>query len=238
MPNHIVNIISLKGDKAKINEMLEAIKTEEFGLGSVDFDKVIPMPESLRVESGSRSDNCYAEYKDFIDVYTMYGTQNMDKLLNIPEKAEKAFLQARTTLSRDDFEFGKQLYQNELKYGASTWYDWCIKNWGTKWNSYGYDFHDRSDMENNPSLGFNTAWSAPHPIIAKLAEMYPEVSFEHIWADEDIGQNCGRSTYENGQHKEVFYPQGENAVTFALDTWNKLKSDEPEIVEPVEEQNM
>ena len=20
-----------------------------------------------------------------------------------------------------------------------TWYDWCIANWGTKWNAYGYD---------------------------------------------------------------------------------------------------
>ena len=32
MPNHIINLISLKGDKQKIAEMLEAIKTEEFGM--------------------------------------------------------------------------------------------------------------------------------------------------------------------------------------------------------------
>lgn len=31
MPNHVINLINLKGDKNKIAEMLEAIKTDEFG---------------------------------------------------------------------------------------------------------------------------------------------------------------------------------------------------------------
>ena len=43
--------------------------------------------------------------------------------------------------------------------------DWSIKNWGTKWNSYGYDNLDRSDISENPAFSFYTAWSAPHPII-------------------------------------------------------------------------
>ena len=32
MPNHVINRINLKGDKNKITEMLEAIKTDEFTL--------------------------------------------------------------------------------------------------------------------------------------------------------------------------------------------------------------
>jgi len=89
----------------------------------------------------------------------------------------------------------------------------------------------------NPVLGFNTAWKAPHPIISKLAEMYPEVTFEHIWADEDIGQNCGKSTYENGQCSGVFYPEGDAATVFALKAWGEL-DDEPTQTETMTDQNM
>lgn len=42
MPNHVENIIALKGDERKIREMLEAIKNDDYGLGTVDFNKIIP----------------------------------------------------------------------------------------------------------------------------------------------------------------------------------------------------
>lgn len=42
---------------------------------------------------------------------------------------------------------------------------------------------------------FQTAWTAPHPIIEKLSEMYPEVAIRHMWANEDLWQDCGSRTY-------------------------------------------
>lgn len=41
MPNHVENIITLKGDEKRIREMLEAIKNDDFGLGTLDFNKII-----------------------------------------------------------------------------------------------------------------------------------------------------------------------------------------------------
>lgn len=70
MPNHVVNHISLRGDPKKIREMLETIKSDELGIGSVDFNKIIPMPESLNIEAGSRTDRGLKAYRDFIEVYT------------------------------------------------------------------------------------------------------------------------------------------------------------------------
>lgn len=89
----------------------------------------------------------------------------------------------------------------------------------------------REDYENevtdsNPTLSFQTAWSAPHPILAKLAEMYPEVSFEHTWADEDIGQNCGQATYANGECTGRYYPEGSEAIIFANSVWGYDDIDE------------
>lgn len=56
-------------------------------------------------------------------------------------------------------------------------------------------------------MTFLTAWSAPHPILEKLSEMYPDIKFEHEWADEDIGMNCGRYVYFDGERTEEYYPE-------------------------------
>ena len=70
MPNHVANHISLQGDPEKIRSMLEAIQSDELGVGSVDFNKIIPMPKSLNIEAGSRTDRGLKAYRDFIEVYT------------------------------------------------------------------------------------------------------------------------------------------------------------------------
>ena len=70
--------------------------------------------------------------------YTLAGTMNMDKLRNIPVESEEIFLRQRTDIRRDEWELGKAAWRNIRDFGAPTWYDWCISNWGTKWNAYGY----------------------------------------------------------------------------------------------------
>ena len=75
MPNHVTNNIYLKGDSDRIRELLEAIKNDEYGTGSIDFNKIIPMPESLDITSGSETVRCHKIYKDFLDVYTLMDTR-------------------------------------------------------------------------------------------------------------------------------------------------------------------
>jgi len=222
MPNHIVNHISLHGDPQKIREILEAIQSDEIGIGSVDFNKVIPMPKSLDIESGTRTDRGLKAYRGFIEVYTFgrSADDTLKALENIPVNSEEVFLRQRTDIRRDEWMLGKTAWHNIRQYGAPTWYDWCVSNWGTKWNAYGYneepiDYHD-GDM-----LYFQTAWSAPHPVLEKLAEMFPDVKLEHEWADEDIGQNCGRYSYQGGERIEE-YQQIELLGKSALFTNDRL----------------
>lgn len=47
MPNHITNILTAYGDKEKVRAMFEAIKNDEIGAGSIDFNKIVPMPEHI-----------------------------------------------------------------------------------------------------------------------------------------------------------------------------------------------
>ena len=71
MPNHVINLITISGDRQKIDEMLSKIQNDEYGLGTVDFGKIIPMPEALNITSGSQTREGLSYYKSFVDVYTL-----------------------------------------------------------------------------------------------------------------------------------------------------------------------
>lgn len=153
MPNHVTTILTVGGDKARRLAMFEAIKSDEYGLGSIDFNKVIPMP---------------------------------------------------------DYIFRGNLGQEErAKYGGNNWYDWSIANWGTKWNSYGYgDPGSMAQDFDGSTISFQTAWSCASPVIAALAEKYPDLHFELKWADEDFGYNVGEKEYEGGVEIRSHIPEG------------------------------
>jgi len=53
MANHVRNILTFECDEEKRKEILERIQNDEFGIGSIDFNKIIPMPESLNMTCGS-----------------------------------------------------------------------------------------------------------------------------------------------------------------------------------------
>lgn len=76
--------------------------------------------------------------------------------------------------------------------GRPNWYDWNSDNWGTKWNAYDinieseWDGGDCCEME----IHFDTAWSAPFPIIEALRAM-DEV--DGVWGHyvEEFAESAG-----------------------------------------------
>lgn len=71
------------------------------------------------------------------------------------------------------------------KYGYGNWYEWAHANWGTKWNTSDdiniYDPHDGS-----ATIGFQTAWSPPFPVIKALGKKFPDVKFSMKYEDEGM----------------------------------------------------
>ena len=212
MPNHIMNRLRLSGDQNRIDELLKSVKGKDSVL---DFNRIIPMPESLNIEAGSRTEKGLKAYKDFVYVYTFAGTEQKD-LLNIPKEKEEIFLRARQDIRRDEWELGKAAFQNEQKYGATTWYEWARKNWGTKWSAY------NAEIGEDNTIMFNTAWSRAMPVIQKLAENFPDLYFEYCWADEDFGVNVGMAEFENGEvtFDEFYNAHSRDAYELAADLWN------------------
>ncbi len=206
MPNHVANHIKFIGEPERIKEVLEAIKNDEIGIGSIDFNKIIPMPDGLEIEAGSKTDRGLKAYKDFVAVLTFDGANKDIDLLNIPEEKENIFLKQRKDIAEEDWKLGRQAYKNILQYGTPTWYEWSISNWGTKWNAYSCSQFEETSEECN-KIFLNTAWSAPHPILNKLASMYPDLEIEHEWADEDFGQNLGRRIFKDGKEFDLYIPE-------------------------------
>lgn len=58
------------------------------------------------------------------------------------------------------------------------WYSFCVENWGTKWGDRESNYY--LDDENTIVINFDTAWSPPIGIYAKLHEMGLEVKASYV----------------------------------------------------------
>jgi hypothetical protein len=83
---------------------------------------------------------------------------------------------------------------NLEKYGHKNWYDWCVDNWGTKWNAGGEDNQDMQvtfdeDVEDTgiALFQFDTAWAPPLGVMQKLMADHPELSIECRYSEPGCG---------------------------------------------------
>ena len=208
MPNHITNILTIKGEQSEIEKCLKAISSEENEI--IDFNKIVPRPKSLDITSGSSVDNAMAIIKNndkHFESMLDYPWVKNEGLMTIEQVKEHI----KGSLTEQDYEEGRMAIQNLETYGCKDWYSWSIQYWGTKWNAYDCNNGDYG------TISFDTAWSTPFPVMQKLARMFPELSFEVKFADEDLGNNCGKYTFENGELIEEYQPEGAEALKYACE---------------------
>lgn len=99
----------------------------------------------------------------------------------------------------DDLDYVKQPdhslpLEEALKFQGNHWYDWNVRNWGTKWdvavssdNKYP-DTYIEGPTKNGENLvvyyNFNTAWSPPFPAMEKLSAQYPSLLLTLSYEEE------------------------------------------------------
>lgn len=89
-------------------------------------------------------------------------------------------------------------YRKELvsKYGADNWWDWCVMNWGTKWNA-------EINNADEKAICFTTAWSPPIGIVKTLA-MITGRDFRLTYIEEGV-DFCGEYfAYKNWLENQDF----------------------------------
>lgn len=157
--NHITNMLSITSDNTSAKRVLEifnAISKDQVGLGSIDFNKIIPAP--------------------------------------------------------NDIFHGDVGEEEREKYGEKTWLSFNLKNWGTKWNAYFCTKFNAAERQ----IEFCTAWAAPHQVIAKLAQIYPDVEFSHSWFSDDLGANVGAAIYQGKTKIYMFKASNYSKEAFEL----------------------
>ena len=197
MPNYVQNILNIEGDKKEVDKVLKAVSN---AYRTFDFERLIPMPRELEIEAGTRTQRGFQHYQKFVGEYFLK-IRDSEKVEDIPENAEKEYLAGHSEVDSQTWELGKKAFENYTKYGAISWYEWSIQSWNCKWNAMNTESERLS--EENARISFQTAWSAPHPVIEKMAEMFPDVQIMHRWADEDIGRNVGEREYRNLLRKGI-----------------------------------
>ena len=92
---------------------------------------------------------------------------DFDQLIPYPEEFAKRDRDS-VTLSREEF---KEKYGNDTDGFNSGGYEWCVNNWGTKW-----DAEDVTYVPERSTFYFNTAWGPVKPIISALHKRFPDAT--------------------------------------------------------------
>jgi hypothetical protein len=98
-------------------------------------------------------------------------------------------------------ELEAQEARNQEKYGYSTWYDYCVNEWGTKWDVGGDDaFMEADEGPNAMTVSFDSAWSPPVNAMQKFVEQGFRVMLYYY---ESGMAFCGTYDGENEDYYEI-----------------------------------
>lgn len=112
-------------------------------------------------------------------------------LLEVAGSAEekKRFLEAAHS-KEDNLEYAKPSVlslKNFVPYEGEWNYDWCVNNWGTKWDVDAELVNDRWEQEDSPYnnlvIKFESAWAPPEAALEKIANLFPTLGFRLLYAE-------------------------------------------------------
>lgn len=191
-----------KGKASKqLKELVEKVEkaknSEDDNYNGCFLGALYPIPESLRISSGTATDYGMAvimsiKYNDHTEIdkilsYNYWQQKNITR----EELIECLITGEHPSANLID---GQKAIDNIKNYGCKDWYEWCVKNWGTKW--------DLSEMEFEASdegvrIYSQTAWCPPLAGITKISEEYNLLHFSVDYSEEGMGFK-GYAEIENG----------------------------------------
>jgi len=151
MPNWCENELYVSGRKDDLKRFKEMAKGKN---GDLDFNSFIPYPE---------------EWQKLDEAY--WGS--MKKLNELNQKLKKAESEDEKQKIRKTIAEVKRNMPEKDGYNNGG-YEWCCKNWGTKWNACNVEL---TEEKRSLIYAFDTAWSPPCPVVLKMSEMFPNLLF-------------------------------------------------------------
>lgn len=158
MPNWAYNTMTVESDGSETgDEQLRCFAntaiTED---GRLTFTGHLPMPDELDIGN--------APHEGITDDASL--TDAMRQISN-PETED---------FKRENLLKQIKMYHNKKTLGYSSWYDWNVNKWGTKWDAADSNVETFADRI---ELTFNTAWDLPRGWLRHIIEL-PECSHLRI----------------------------------------------------------
>lgn len=179
MPNHCENRVYIEGPEAVLEKVADLLNTKET---MFDLNAIVPMPEALNITSGSGAKALFDD--DEARLMLRYSWVKDEGVTTI-EQLRRFLCERYKPRTETDLptlqDFADRIRDNLARYGSEDWYDWRIRNWGTKWNTY-----DASLSESPGQLvyTFLTAWSPPDAALEALADRFPGIYILNQWHEE------------------------------------------------------
>jgi hypothetical protein len=143
-----------------------------------DRDSLIKLTEAIT----RKHDSSLAE--------TTMGVEQVDYdltvLFPVPEELRISAVFFNTEADNPEHqELLKKYEANKAKYGHTTWYDWCINNWSTKWSPRIEEW-TINDYPNGSEIYayYETAWSPADGLIREVSRQFPTLLFT-VSSDEE-----------------------------------------------------
>jgi hypothetical protein len=157
MPNWVYNTLSVSGSKETIAEFKELAGRKA--------------PTGFDSETG---------------VLTYDNKEEVLSFWNFKEPEDKAVYFGASDYKPEGYESWtmEERMAHSMKFSSDGWYDWNIREWGTKWDACDVDLND--DSETSLGYSFNTAWSIPEPVFVAMVQKFPTLDFE-FWSEEEQG---------------------------------------------------
>jgi len=159
MPNWVYNSMNVNGTKEDLIAFRDkARKPRPDGMNSEDG--------TLTYSEGDQCDLSFWNFKEPEDKALYFGASDYK-----PEGYNDWSMEERMAHS--------------MKFTSDGWYDWNIREWGTKWDAGDVDLTDQTEEKSAYlNYSFQTAWSIPEPVFTAIVRQHPELSFDFSSEEE------------------------------------------------------
>ena len=150
-------------------------------------------------------------HSDPAKIRELVAAVNEGKFLNyckpVPEALQIVAGRVGDDADPEQIKLQEQTMNNLSVYGYATWYDFCVNEWGTKWDVDAIETIELEGDVDHITFGFDSAWSPPTGAMEYLMEqgftvkLYyyePGMAFAGVWdnGDDDYFEIGGMSSEE------------------------------------------
>jgi len=96
----------------------------------------------------------------------------LDEFVPVPKSLHIVAGRVGDDTDPKQIELEAQEKANLEAHGYATWYDYCVNEWGTKWDIGGDDYNaPQQDGPNKITMAFDSAWAPPTAAMDKMMDL-------------------------------------------------------------------